>query len=297
MRDDIDRKGPVLTAIEANIQLMKGAGIPIHVLIGRHQHDESNLYWGSRYNTDTWSQSLQEKFDCNLGLVAPLINTLSIIYDLDNPLGKDHRERIDTLEPSPLPTTICPRMVCPWKDTGKCPFEKQWERPIPPPKPRRLPMRSKFTAEPRPAKLQLPLANNDSIYLPGEYADLNASEFSIDDEDDWPATLHHLARLTPYKREAVNWQRFWGEYASSFTALMKLDLRMPSCFDKVGSVKLAKILKPELGWTLTTYADERKHIQAERTPDQSVMTKVWPAGIFVRRTWVRSPAARLTYDL
>lgn len=71
---------------------------------------------------------------------------------------------------------------------------------------------------------------------------------------------------------------------------------MPRCFDKIGSVRLAQLLSPKQGWKMQAFADERQHVQTREEVGNSASIgepmdprftyKVWPAGRFVRRSWV-----------
>jgi hypothetical protein len=147
-------------------------------------------------------------------------------------------------------------------------------------------------------KSNYPLAPSVAAHPPaGEYADAYKSDDSDTEETQSSATLHQLARCAAYEREAVNWQRFWNEYAPRLTGLTELNVRMPRCFDKISSVKLATLLASADGWKITVFADERQHLQTRDDlvscicADEGVFyhvpeARIWPAGRFVRRTWV-----------
>ncbi|KAF2821393.1 hypothetical protein CC86DRAFT_359188, partial [Ophiobolus disseminans] len=110
------------------LQLRDG-GIPVHLLIGRRHPDDTSLYWGWPYEPAAWSKWLQTPFDANLKLIAPLVDTLTVSYDLRNPLDEDHLEDIDDLQDDYKAKghATCPRPLCPWRSAGHvCPFKQQW---------------------------------------------------------------------------------------------------------------------------------------------------------------------------
>lgn len=86
--------------------------------------------------------------------------------------------------------------------------------------------------------------------------------------------------VAAFIREAVGWHRFWSTYAPHFTQLTQLNMRMPSTFDSVGSVRLAKLLDAAKGWCDVHYANENGGIDV---------------GGFVRRTWIcQDPKASIS---
>ncbi|KAF2686261.1 hypothetical protein K458DRAFT_430118 [Lentithecium fluviatile CBS 122367] len=60
-----------------------------------------------------------------------------------------------------------------------------------------------------------------------------------------PASGTRLARRAVFTREALGWQRIWNKYALLFKCLTALRVRMPRCFDKIGSWRLAKLLSQQ----------------------------------------------------
>jgi hypothetical protein len=271
----------LLIEVAKHFKLMKNAGIPTHLLIGRRHLDSSSLYWGWPYNDTTWKKWLKDPFDGKLRTVAPLVDTLSVFYNLRNPLDEGRLQAIDSLscEDSIIVPATCPRPLCPWAKEGQqCPFPHQWGQPS-------LTTGKQKTANQRHVKatsLNSPhLAPNIPSLPPvGHYA----QESHHNTYSDEP--LHEIARLAAYEREAVGWQRFWYTYATQFTELSELNVRMPKSFDGVGSVKLASLLDLAKGWSMISYADETDDVQTERDLKDGE-GKRWPAGNFVRRSWIR----------
>ncbi|KAF2030753.1 hypothetical protein EK21DRAFT_64688, partial [Setomelanomma holmii] len=72
--------------VKKQFQLLKDAGIPTHILVGRRPPDRSSLYWGWPYSSEAWKQWLTTPFDAGLRSIAPLIDTLTVGYDLRHPL-------------------------------------------------------------------------------------------------------------------------------------------------------------------------------------------------------------------
>jgi hypothetical protein len=310
----------LIKRIRTHFNLLREAGIPVHLLIGRRSEQQSSCYWGWPYNENKWQDWLTRDFDASLLDIAPLVDILSIFYELRNPLDKDKLEEINALSPYIRPSATCPSVICPWKEDDICPFHIQ-RKPqghtnrISPTKQK---MANKQTLKPKRSQGQPTgydrLANSSISAAPpvGE----NANDHPSDDSDsqDTPsiavehANPHHLARRAVYTREAVGWQRFWSTYALRFTSLSCLRIRMPRSFDKIGSWRLAKLLNQEQGWQISVYTDERQHIQTAEDIlstlpggfEHEAEEKAWPAGRFVRRTWVwprvdvqwKPPAAR-----
>ncbi|KAH7408751.1 hypothetical protein DE146DRAFT_675740 [Phaeosphaeria sp. MPI-PUGE-AT-0046c] len=105
--------------IAEQLQLLRSAGIPIHILFGRRHTDTSSLYWGWPCDDNAWSKWLAAPFSANIGLIAPLVDTLSIMYDLRDP--------IEPSSPFGVSSSTCPRPVCPWARVKKtCPYKIQW---------------------------------------------------------------------------------------------------------------------------------------------------------------------------
>ncbi|KAF1917465.1 hypothetical protein BDU57DRAFT_528088 [Ampelomyces quisqualis] len=249
-------------------QLLKQAGIPLHILIGRRPLDTSSLYWGWPYDENTWSQWLDTPLDVDLRTIAPLIDTLSIMYDIRNPLDEHRIHSIKSLSPStiPLVKATCPRPLCPWTSSNSpCLFPNQWLPLFP--GLRHQKMANKHLL--RTSNPCLTLApHQPSLPPPGHSVPPN-TQSTLED------SLTHLARDAAFKREALAWQRFWCTYAPSLTNLSTLNVRMPRAFDVVKSATLARLLDPFKGWHVITYADE---IGEDEDED---------AGVFVRRTWVK----------
>ncbi|KAF2477535.1 uncharacterized protein BDR25DRAFT_338366 [Lindgomyces ingoldianus] len=290
-----------LARIREHFQLLQEAKIPVHVLIGRRQPNFPSLYWGSQCSIDKWKAWLNEPFNANLGEIADLLDCLSILYDLRNPLSLERLEEINLVDPYKWPSETCPVKLWPYKlpegedaapseslfkTCGKAPIQKMANKHAP---------KSK---RPR-SELSEGLANACVSAPPvGE----NANDHSSDDSNfsepnklqQKKQSLHHCARRAAYMREAVGWQRFWAKYALKFTRLYMLRVRMPRCFDRVGSWRLARLLKQEMGWKMITYTDERQHMQTEEDllPYNQTASKysqevmMFPAGRLVRRSWI-----------
>lgn len=256
--------GELAAELANQFHLMRDAGIPIHLLIGRRHPDGSSLYWGWPNDPVAWLNWLKGPLDANLRLVAPLVDTITVGYDLRNPLDEDRLEDIDELEPNHDESghAICPRPVCPWQSTHRpCPFDEQWPQIKPTTTEQKQKMANGQKLQPVD-KCSLKLAS----YLPanpplGEYAQDWRNDAEDTDDADADAPLHLTARHAAFNREAVGWQKFWHVYAPKLMNLTELRVRMPRCFDKVGSVHLAKLLKPEKHWRMITYANERQHMQ------------------------------------
>jgi hypothetical protein len=289
----------LMAEVATQFQYMRDSGIPVHVLLGRRNLNESSLYWGWPYNAKAWEKSLAEPVDAGLKPVAAHIDTLSIFYDLRNPLDERRLREIDDRQPYHGPDAHRPHPQCPW-NSKDCPFKKQWGR------------ESGLKAKGRPSSSGQKMANMQPLVKPGSKHKLannlpscpptgeDADDGTSDDSkpDDYtPATLHHLATSAAFEREAVGWQSFWASHASGLTNLTELRVRMPQCFDQVGSWALSKLLSQK-NWKNLAFADEREHLQTREDlvrhvgtdptlHSHKVQEKVCPAGRFVRRTWVR----------
>lgn len=288
----------LVAEVAKRFQVVKDAGIPIHLLVGRRHPDQSNLYWGWPRDEATWARWLKERFDVKLKPVAPLVSTLTVMYDLRSPLDEDRLQALDKLLPkntTGLEESICPRPVCPWKAVDRsCPFPKdhQWPRSTPRNtyyQPQRMANKQKMSTDPPPPLKLAP--NHPCLPATGHHTS------GLDSEDD---TLYVHTRNAAYMREAVGWQRFWAAYAPHLTNLQALNFRMPKVFDGTGSVKLANLLDPVLGWEMKAHADEagpRKMVGLEESDELGFRPtrlvekgeKIWDAGTFVRRTWVKLP--------
>lgn len=296
----------ILKRICTHFNLLKESGIPVHLLIGRRSEEKSSCYWGWPYDEKNWQEWLDKDFDANLLDIAPVVDTLSILYDLRNPVDEEKLEEIDALNLHIRPSATCPSVLCPWREDGVCFFHIQ--RELQGHASRKSPsdqrMASKQALRHNKSQRQTPdgydrLANGSLSAPPvGENANGHPSDDS--DSEDTPLTAvgharpHHLARRAVYTREAVGFQRFWSTYALHFTSLSCLRICMPRCFDKPGSWRLAKLLDQRQGWQMSIYTDERQHVQTAEDILGSLpagfkheaQRKVWPAGRFVRRTWV-----------
>ena len=275
------RDATLMAEIVTHFLAMRDGGIPIHVLIGRRHTDGSSLYRGWPYNKASWARELSTPFDAGLGSIAPLIDSLSIMYDLRNPIDSDRLDDINALDGYKWPDKPCPRIVCPWIHLTNCVFATQW----------------RDKRSPTAPHIAIPWARKNPHLAPsiapfppaGEYADANPS-----DSDEDTDSLHHRALHAAYAREAVFWHRFWNTYTSKLINLSLLNVRMPRGLDQVRSRKLAQLLD---GWRYKAFADERQHVQTRldhvgriradgsefsHRPQESI----WPAGRFARRTWV-----------
>jgi hypothetical protein len=269
------RYDDLLTVIAQHFKHLKNAGIPIHLFIGCRHPDISSLYWGWPYDETAWSQWLETPFDASLRSVAPIIDILTVMYDIRNPLNEDRLRAIEELSPQNgnVMLTTCPRPLCPWADYQQCPFQRPWYHS----ESKNQKMANKYnlkTPESVPA-----LAPNLPFFPPtGQYAQASRDVSLLED------SLHDLATLAAFQREAVGWHRFWSTYSSQLTDLSQLHIRMPSCFDGMRSVSLARKLLHSKGWRVVAYANESADIQTVRDVEDGEV-KRWPAGTFVRRSW------------
>lgn len=295
--------------LEAQFKSLKAAGITVHILIGRRDPDLPSCYWGWPYDESKWDEWKKQPFDANLEAIAPLIDSLSIFYDLRNPLDQERLEEIQAQQPHAGPHARCPQKGCPWKDSKNCPFAEllgpqAHAHSQTTENGRKQKMANRRSLKPK-SRTPTGCERLASVRAGGPPTGENANDHPSDDSDseDEPssnrqARLLHLARRAAYNREALGWQRFWKEYALKFTSLTSLRVRMPRCFDKIGSWRLAKLLNQNIGWTMLTYTDERQHVQTSEDLVQTLPgiqqetyahlkeAKVWPAGKFVRRAWV-----------
>ncbi|KAJ4355812.1 uncharacterized protein N0V89_003833 [Didymosphaeria variabile] len=301
-----------LKSIKAQFKLLNDATIPVHLLIGRRHPDLSSCYWGWPYTKESWKEWNEQFFSANLETIAEHVNTLSIFYDLRNPLDADRLSLVDAKRPFFPPEGTCPTRVCLLENpnNGKCPFVQKH------PGQRNRHPRPQVSGVRKPPKtgskknmgFPLPtyrgLAPSDTSAPPtGEHADDEAKE-DDSDEGDMETFPLRLARRSAYLRESVGWVRFWEAHATSFKNLTALHVRMPQCHDTVSSWRLARLLNRHNGWTTLTYTDERQHVQTEEDllssfedEDSASVdvwyhmkeSRVWPAGRFVRRSWVWDP--------
>jgi hypothetical protein len=304
-----------LSRIEAQFRSLKNAGVPLHLLIGRRDERSSSCYWGWPYDEQEWKAWLDRPFDASLDKIASLVDSVSIFYDLRNPLDVKRLEDIDTMEAVKRPPAICPAVPCPWAKEGEhypiyedCPFITQ-RKPLGYPeidnsKRGSQKMANKQTLKPKAvtpvdyARLAnsctaAPPAGQNANDHPSDDSDIDDNSLSISD-----VPLHDLARKAAFTREALGWQRFWSTYALKFTNLTLLRVRMPRCFDTVGSWRLAKLLDQKAGWQMLIYTDERQRMQTSEdlirhipskepyTFEHKLESKIWPAGRFVRRSWI-----------
>ncbi|KAF2634305.1 hypothetical protein P280DRAFT_414092, partial [Massarina eburnea CBS 473.64] len=103
-----------LKTIRITFQNLKESGISIHLLIGRRQIDQSSCYWGWPFDKNKWEQWQKSKFSANLEDIAPLVDTLSALYDLRNPLDFDRLEEIERFSFQDRPDALCPGRKCPF---------------------------------------------------------------------------------------------------------------------------------------------------------------------------------------
>ncbi|KAF2735944.1 hypothetical protein EJ04DRAFT_178378 [Polyplosphaeria fusca] len=293
--------GRCLQRIEAEFHSLRDAKIPVHIFIGRRDVRGSSLYWGWPHDREEWDQWLDRRFDACLTNIAGLVDRLSIFYDLRNPLSTARLREIDQVQLYQSPSATCPYSVCPWMDEGRhCPYQHQ-RRP--------QQQRTRSFAR-RPQKMANKQTLNPRAHIQRSYQRLaagfanapptgeNADEHPSDNSDGESApNLHHYARRTAFTREALGWQRFWSEYSLEFTGLSVLRVRMPRCLDSIGSWRLARLLNTKLGWNMIINTDERQHIQTQEDLLPTIegfndvyrhepQEKIWPAGRFVRRTWI-----------
>lgn len=193
----------VIGSIEEQLRLMREAGIPIQILIGRRSPDQSSLYWGWPYGEDAWVRTLPMSYTSTLKRIAPLIDTLGIFYDMRNPLDEERLEEIDTLQPDHPPAAVCPRIVCSQRSTGDCPYTHRWNQRSTATVGQKMANRHGLVSITSPTrKRRLRLASNITSNPPtGEDAD----EYTADDSDadilKIEPSLHHLARRAAYERE------------------------------------------------------------------------------------------------
>ncbi|KAH7125494.1 hypothetical protein B0J11DRAFT_461844, partial [Dendryphion nanum] len=310
---DMFMQGIDISRIVEQFKQLREADVPVHLLIGKRDFSESSCYWGWPYNSQKWEKWLHDDFDSTLSDIASLVDSLSIFYDLRNPLSEQRLEQIEALEPNWASHSRCPRTVCPWTldeesfISSHCPFRLHGQ-----------PHRRSRTEKRNGGQ---EMANKRAIktartHVPTDYANLanyslsappvgeNASDHPSDDSDDdsKPSSrdrpLHQLARKAAFAREAVGWQRFWAQYSLKFIRLKVLRIRMPHSFDIIASWRLAKLLSRNLGWQMFIFTDERQHVQTTEDVksilqtdsgprfEHDVENKIWPGGRFVRRSWI-----------
>lgn len=292
-----------LAGIKKQFGYLNDANVPVHLLIGRRNPDFSSCYWGWPYTKESWEKWIKEPFSANLDTVAQHVNILSILYDLRNPLDADRLSLIEEKRPFHPPNGTCPTRACLLEkhNNGKCPFVEKYPglrnhhaRP-------QVSASAKWQKKPDTNSIYTGLAHSGSSAPPtGESAAYHADPDANGVNESFPL---YLARHSAYLRETVGWQRFWNKYATSFTNLTALHIRMPRCHDSVGSWRLAKLLNSKNGWTNISYVDERQRVQSEEdilagfegSEDKAGVwshvkeLRVWPAGRFVRRSWVWDP--------
>lgn len=301
-----------LIEIKEQFNFLNNAGIPVHLLIGRRDPNLSNCYWGWPYTPDSWKAWLQDDFSTNLETIAEHIDTLSILYDLRNPLDPDRLSFIDARRPHHPPRGHCPTRVCPF--TPKlCPFVKKYpnaRKHHPRPQVKHLHRLRRSSA--KPGVLYYPdysgLAASSTTTPPaGDHADAHALYDDDNAEESHPP--HQFARRSVFAREALAWHRFWAVYAPAFTRLSALRVRMPAAMDAIGSWPLWRLLDLSSGWSMVSFTDERAFLQTEEdlqrdfsreispTPASVYAHKkeerVWPSGRFVRRSWVWDPLRKV----
>ncbi|ORY11890.1 hypothetical protein BCR34DRAFT_651868 [Clohesyomyces aquaticus] len=288
--------------VRQHFQMLRDAEIPVHILIGRRPPSSSSLYWGWPYSDTKWKRWLEEPFDANLAEVADLVDSLSIFYDLRNPLPKERLGYIDAADPYKPPDHVCPygTLTHPLEE---CYF-KQHQATKQNSK-QKMANRHVLGVKTRRTESYEGLATGCVSAPPvGENANdhpSDDSEFESDcgSEDplapDFKPKFHHVARRAAFVREAVGWQRFWSTYALKLTRLTLLRVRMPCAFDRVGSWRLSRLLDRAIGWGMVAYTDERQHMQTREdrmavnaAPGGNWIAEdyVFPAGRFVRRSWI-----------
>ncbi|PSN73914.1 hypothetical protein BS50DRAFT_3813 [Corynespora cassiicola Philippines] len=305
-----------LKTIEAHFRWLKEADIPIHLLIGRRDTEKSSCYWGRSCNEHDWQDWLRkdENFDSNLYNdandnghdIAQLVDTLSIIYDLRNPLERLRLSQIERKQPYEAPHAKCPFKCRPWK-TRPCPFTKHSGPTL---FSQRMANRKRLEASwDSPDHLADTV---DTMPPIGEVVEDSLEDnYYLEEMSSSSSSLHQLARKAIFCREAIGWHRFWNKYAARFTRLTELNIRMPHSFDKTGSWSLAKLLDINHGWEMMRFSDERQHLQTSEDlvhfpfpqyPDKSVWPyehlkeeKVIPGGRFVRRRWTRR-SSKITWN-
>jgi hypothetical protein len=287
------KPGDIVRRVAEQLKRLSDAGIPVHILIGRLHPDQLSLYWGAiNDNAGAWAKWLRTPMEAHLLTIAPLITTLTIMYDLRNPLLEDRLLAIEASQPDnkDLDNTTCLRPICPWRK--KCPFPRY---------PAWSPFSSSYYFSGQEMANGRSLKNEMSDVSPG-LQDLAPNHISLpptghlpstpDDED----TLHVRTRNAVFAQEAITWQKFWTAYAPQLTALKILNIRMPKLFDGTGSVKLATLLDKKNGWEMKAWANEISLGSGETVKDGRLVVedgeRIWPAGQFVRRTWVRKPTNR-----
>lgn len=227
--EDLER----LEEVADLFRTLREARISIHILIGRRDPAGFSLYWGWPYDPTAWTDALSAPFDASLRNIAPLIDTLTIAYDLRNPLDEERLLEIDAREHYHWPEATCLRINRPWQEQDYCPYTKQWPRMTPISHLQKMANRKQL--KPVDNRTHRPLATSIAPNPPaGEYVDTAGSQ-SKSTMFESTSTLHQLARRAAYKREALGWQRFWAEYTPKLQKLSVLNIRMPQSFDEIGS--------------------------------------------------------------
>ncbi|KAF2180831.1 hypothetical protein K469DRAFT_753175 [Zopfia rhizophila CBS 207.26] len=284
--------GPLLQGITQHFKWLRYSGIPLHLLI----RCRSGLYWGTPDSEEDWQSWLQKDFTANLDDFAGMIDRLSIFYPLWNPLSAERLAEIDKLDPDHRHPIRSGKKIIPGVLAGRGQQMANKSN------------LSKVSAEeiiyPGNGCPSAPPAGEDADNHSSNNSDLDDADFSVASRAPIirrEPPLHILARRTAYLREAVGWQRFWRHYSFKLTSLKLLRVR----------------------WSMIKYADERAPIQTQEdferyfnfellvregivspgskgykfsvpqvTWREEVGKKrkkdgrVWPAGRFVRRSWV-----------
>jgi len=248
--------GNELAQILEHFYWLRAAHIKLHLLIGNRATQASSLYWGTYpYDATWWADWLSAEFNANLKDIAPIVDHLTLSYELRHPIPEEWitlMQKLDTIS-RPRNLGLSPLTQ---KMANKFPHKNTSSNP------RAMPLRRNGTAP------TLPSSDSDALEHPSA---TNPS-------------LVQLARRAALAREAVGWQRFWATYALRLSALTLLRVRMPKAFDRVWSYRLARLLDQELGWRVV-YSDEERRPHA----DGAGIVHVKRDGLFLRSRRVESP--------
>lgn len=263
--------GNELAQILEHFCWLRAARIKLHLLIGNRATQASSLYWGTYpYDATWWANWLSTEFNANLKDIAPIVDHLTLSYELRHPIPEEWVTLMQKHDPIPRPRNLGSSPPT-RKMANKLPLKNTLSNP------RAMPLRRNGTA-PTP-----PTSDSDSN-TPEHPSAANRS-------------LVQLARRAALAREAVGWQRFWATYALRLGALTLLRVRMPKAFDRVWSYRLARLLDQELGWRVVYFDEERRPhadgagiVPVER---DGLFFRSWrvesptppSGGMFVRRTW------------
>ena len=261
--------GNELAQILEHFCWLRAARIKLHLLIGNRATQASSLYWGTYpYDGTWWANWLSAEFNANLKDIAPIVDHLTLSYELRHPIPEEWFTLMQKLDPISRPRNL-----------RSSPLTQKMANKLP---------HKNTSSNPR----AMPLRRNDTTPTP-----LTSDSDAPEHPSAANPSLVQLARRAALAREAVGWQRFWATYALRLGALTLLRVRMPKAFDRVWSYRLARLLDQELGWRVVYFDEERcPHVDGAgiaHVERGDLFLRSWrlepptppSGGMFVRRTW------------